>query len=194
MSVGTAKALRLLSARLSPHTIVTRSKPVKARIRLAPPSRRAWPWLFERPEISPPTVPNASPYAAGRGHRFQKHATVAELEGDIEQVGIVRQTNRISPANARRPAEAREKVAKVVQSLAVDEAAERLIDQRDVRFAEQPVHILGCAQDDPVERQFEEIARGLNPRDFLRLRLDSGSAVNSSTLVIGPPASEPVNI
>ena len=52
-------------------------------------------------------------------------------------------------------------IAQVVQRLALDELAERLLDQGDVRFAEQLVDILGGALDDPVERQLDQEARRL---------------------------------
>ena len=38
-----------------------------------------------------------------------------------------------------------------------DEAAKRLFDESNVRFAQQMMDVLRCAQDDPVERQLEQI-------------------------------------
>ena len=71
----------------------------------------------------------------------------------------------------------------------MDEPAERLVDQRDVRFAEQVVDVLGRAQDDPVERQLEQIAARLDAHARRGALLSGMSAVSSSTLSIGPPAS-----
>ena len=75
---------------------------------------------------------------------------------------------RIGAADPGRSAQPREEVAQVVERLGVDEPAERLVDQGDVRFAEQMVDVLGRAQDDPVERQLEQIAPRLDARPSSR--------------------------
>ena len=51
-----------------------------------------------------------------------------------------------------------------MERLGLGEAAERLVDQGDVGFAEQLVDIFRSAQDDPVQRQFEQVAAGLDSR------------------------------
>ena len=69
----------------------------------------------------------------------------------------------------------------------MDELAERLIDQGDVGFAEQMMDVFRRAQDDPVERQLEQIAARL---DCARSSSRRGSAVishgSSCTSSIGP--------
>ena len=94
-----------------------------------------------------------------------------------------------------RSAQPREEVAKVVQRLRMDELAERLVDQGDVRFAEQMVDVLRRAKDDPVERQLEQISRRPErARPSSRAARPSSSAWSSCTSSIGPPADSSVTI
>ena len=51
-----------------------------------------------------------------------------------------------------------------MKRLAVDEPPERLVDERHMRFAEQMMHVLRGAEDDPVERQLKQVAARLNAR------------------------------
>ena len=81
------------SARLSPQRSVTRSKPVSARIRRAAPSSSACPRLPASPAARPPTVPNSRRNGPAAGHGFEDDAAFAELEGDVEQIGIVGQAD-----------------------------------------------------------------------------------------------------
>jgi hypothetical protein len=55
----------------------------------------------------------------------------------------------------------------------VDETTERLVDEGDVRLAEQAVNVLGRAKHDPIEGELEEIAGGLNARGRSPLRFHS---------------------
>ena len=75
---------------------------------------------------------------AGR-HGLEQHAAVAELKGDVDQVGIIGQAHRIGAADPGGAAQPREQVAEVVQRLAWTNSPERLVDQGDVGFAEQMV-------------------------------------------------------
>ena len=45
----------------------------------------------------------------------------------------------------------REEIPEIVERLGMDELAEWLVDERDVRFAEQVMNVLGRPKDDPVE-------------------------------------------
>ena len=67
---------------------------------------------------------------------FQKHAPIGEMESDVEQLLIVRQSDAIGTRNSCRAAEAREKIAQVMQCFGLNEAAQGLIDQGNMRFAE----------------------------------------------------------
>jgi len=61
-------------------------------------------------------------------NRFQQNPALDELKGDIDEIGIVRQPDRVGAADASRAAQACEKIAEIVERLAVDEAAQWLID------------------------------------------------------------------
>src|SRR5438067_8397915 len=88
--------------------------------------------------------------AAGK-HRFKKHASVDLLKRNVDQVRIAREPDSISAADPSGAAEPGKEVAEVVKRLGVDELAERLVDQGDVRLAQQVMDVLGRAQHDPVE-------------------------------------------
>ena len=69
---------------------------------------------------------------------------------------VVGQPDAVSAGDPGRSAQPREEIAQVVQRLRVDELAERLVDQGDVRLAEQMMDVFRRAQHDPVERQLEQ--------------------------------------
>ena len=129
--------------------------PVNAGQRPHPPRRAIEQRLSAipaRPAISPPTVPNASPNVPDEGTASNSTRPRGKLEGNVDKLVLVGQANAIGAGDPRRSAEAREQVAQVMQRLGLDEAAERLVDQGDVRLPEQMVDIFRRAQDDPVER------------------------------------------
>ena len=109
--------------------------------------------------------------ATGGGDGFEQHAAGAELEGDIDEIVVVGQPHGISARDAGGSAETSEQIAKVMERLGMDELAQRFVDQRDMGVAQQAVDVLGCAQDDPVERQLEEIGTVLNARAVVRALL-----------------------
>ena len=55
-----------------------------------------------------------------------------------------------------------------MKRLGVDELAERLVDQGDVRLAQQVMDVLGRAQHDPVERELQKIRARLNGHGIIR--------------------------
>ena len=159
---GAAKVPRLLSARC-PSDI---GHPVKARQRADSPGggiqqRLAGQARKTGGEPADGAKRLADPFLAAR-HRFDQHAPVDQLKGDVDEVVLVDQANAIGAADPGRAAEPREKVAQIVQRLRVDEAPDRLLDQRDMRFAEELIDIFRRPADDPVERQLEQIGAGLD--------------------------------
>ena len=72
-----------------------------------------------------------------------------------------------------------------MKGLRMDGFAERLVDQGDVRSAEQPVDVLRCPKHDPVERQLEQIPAGLNAHLF-GVRRSAWFCLQFSYVFLGP--------
>lgn len=52
----------------------------------------------------------------------------------------------------------------------MNESSERLIDERDVGFMQEMVDVLGCANDDPIERKLEQVGALLDARAYAPAR------------------------
>jgi len=61
--------------------------------------------------------------AAARRDRFEKHATIHQLERNVDKVVIVGEPDRIGPSDPGRAAELGKEIAQVMQGLGMDEPA-----------------------------------------------------------------------
>ena len=118
MSPVPANAPRLLSAALSPQASVTRSKPVSARIRRAPPSSSAWPLAVRKPGDQPADRAERI-RRSRRGDGTASRSTRPSLSWKAmsKRSGSSVSRTRIGAADPGGPAEPREEVAQVVQRL-----------------------------------------------------------------------------